>query len=52
MHMCNYGLNAVCSHLVGLFFFADLFHWSSWTCRACRICEVLMSDVSLKFSSF
>ena len=25
-------------------FSADLFHWSSWTCRACRICEVI-SDV-------
>ena len=22
-------------------FFSDLFHWSSWTCPSCRICEVI-----------
>lgn len=30
-------------------FFADLFHWSSWACPSCRICEV-MSDLQYLFN--
>lgn len=32
-------LSAVYSHVMDSFL-ADLFHWSSWTCPLCRICEV------------
>lgn len=44
VYVCNYAVMFLwCMFSLGLFL-ADLFHWSSWTCRACRICEV-MGDV-------
>ena len=27
----------------------DLFHWSSWTCPSCRICEVIICLTPLNF---